>query len=190
MILWRCVWTIHRWLWWKRLGSGAGMAAQQSEIGNRVRRVGGTFVYSDCSGDFQLLYYYTDSRGCWTGIRRWCGYILLPSTDFTVAPQSCIHTDGGTHPLSLARNTFSRMDSSATIRLMGYRTTRSCIKVWHVRLSGCICMAQSVYGCRDSPKLPRLEDTLICRLHLFRCRCFLLQGWLFRGPTLTVDPDT
>ena len=39
----------------KRLGSGAGMATQQRRLEIGSRRVGGTFVYSDCSGGFSIV---------------------------------------------------------------------------------------------------------------------------------------
>ena len=39
----------------KRFGSGAGMATQQRRLEIGSRRVGGTFVYSDCSGGFSIV---------------------------------------------------------------------------------------------------------------------------------------
>lgn len=135
----------------KRFGSGAGMATQQRRLEIGSRRVGGTFVYSDCSGDFQLLYYYTDSRGCMNRDSAVMRVHPLPSTDFTVA-RSCIHTDVLFTPAQPDGNTFEWIFGDDTPHGISDNEILHSYDMYGYR--DVICMAQSVYGCRDTSKLP------------------------------------
>ena len=106
-------------------------------------------------GDFQLLYYYTDSRGCMNRDSAVMRVHPLPSTDFTVAPQSCIHTDVLFTPAQPDGNTFEWIFGDDTPHGISDNEILHSYDMYGYR--DVICMAQSVYGCRDTSEATRIE---------------------------------
>ena len=137
-------------------------------------------------GDFQLLYYYTDSRGCMNRDSAVMRVHPLPSTDFTVAPQSCIHTDVLFTPAQPDGNTFEWIFGDDTPHGISDNEILHSYDMYGYR--DVICMAQSVYGCRDTSEATRIEIINLPPPPFFDVDT--LQGCAPFEVLFTVDPDT
>ena len=110
----------------------------------------------------------------------------LPSTDFTVAPQSCIHTDVLFTPAQSDGNTFEWIFGDDTPHGISDNEILHSYDMYGYR--DVICMAQSVYGCRDTSEATRIEIINLPPPPFFDVDT--LQGCAPFEGLFTVDPDT